>query len=251
MESHFPYGEGGKTQFDSEETWPEAWPMIATMAVGTERLRFCSAVHILPLRHPLTVAKVTSTVDALAPGRVVLGVGAGWMEEEYRAFGVDFHTRGRRMDECIEVVRAVWSGEMVEHHGEFFDFDRLLMRPAPRMPIPIWIGGASAGALRRAARVGDGWVGGGESSAALIASLQTLERLRTEAGRSHCPFETITLHPVGLTHDFEELDRLEDAGLSGIVHIPFKFGLGCETSPLDQKRAYLEKFAAEVITRDG
>jgi probable F420-dependent oxidoreductase len=249
LRSFFPYGEGGKPQFGADEAWPEPWTLIASMAAATERLRFCTAVHILPLHHPLSVAKIAATVAVLSGGRVVLGVGAGWMKEEYDAFGIDFHTRGRRLDECLEVLARVWSGEMVEHHGEFFAFDRLVLKPAPPERIPIWVGGNSPGALRRAARIGDGWLAGGEPAEQVIASLATIRALRAELGRDSLPFEALTLHPVGLLHDFDELARLEAAGLTGVIHVPFRFGLGVETSSLAQKRGYLERFAEDVITR--
>lgn len=249
LRSYFPYGEEGRPQFGTEEPWPEPWTMIAAMAATTKRLRFCTAVHVLPLHHPLAVAKSAATAAVLSRGRAVLGVGAGWMKEEYDAFGIDFHTRGRRLDECLDVMQRVWSGEWVEHRGEFFAFDRLVMRPAPPERIPIWVGGNSPGALRRAARIGDGWLAGGEPADELAASLAAIRARRAELGRAHLPFEAVSLHPIGVSHDFDELRRLEDAGLTGVVHLPFQFGLGCARSPLDRKRAYLERFAEEVIAR--
>jgi alkanesulfonate monooxygenase SsuD/methylene tetrahydromethanopterin reductase-like flavin-dependent oxidoreductase (luciferase family) len=171
------------------------------------------------------------------------------MKEEYDAFGVDFHTRGRRLDECLDVLERAWSGEAFEHRGEFFAFERLVLRPAPPARIPIWVGGHSPGALRRAARRGDGWLAGGEPASELLASLATLRRLRREYGRDALPFEAVTLHPVGLVRDFDEVARLEEAGLTGIVHVPFRIGLGTHRSTLEQKRAYLERFAEDVIAR--
>jgi alkanesulfonate monooxygenase SsuD/methylene tetrahydromethanopterin reductase-like flavin-dependent oxidoreductase (luciferase family) len=177
---------------------------------------------------------------------VVLGVGAGWMREEYDALGVEFRTRGRRMDEGIEVLRRCWTGEMFEFHGEFFDLERLVVRPAPPEPIPVWVGGASEPALRRTARVADGWIGAGGSADELIALLARLRALRAEAGREDLPFETLTLHAVGLSHDLDEVRRLEAAGLDGIVHLPFRAGLG-RHSTAEQKCAYLDRFANDVI----
>ena len=138
IESRFPFSPDGVPLFDAEDEWPEMWPLIGAMATTTHHLRFCTAVHILPLFHPLSVARVAATADALAPGRIVLGVGAGWMREEYTAFGVDFRTRGARLDESIDVIRTAWSGEMFEFHGRFFDFERLVVRPSPSKSIPIF-----------------------------------------------------------------------------------------------------------------
>jgi probable F420-dependent oxidoreductase len=247
LESRFPFSPDGLPLFDAEDEWPEMWPLIGAMATTTSRLRFCTAVHILPLFHPLNVARSAATADALAPGRVVLGVGAGWMREEYETFGVDFASRGRRLEEAIEILRLAWTGEMFEYHGEFFDFERLVVRPCPAAPVPIWIGGGSAAALRRTARVADGWMGGGGPDDEMVGLLERVRSLRAEAGREHLPFETMTLHTVGLDRNFDAVRRLEKAGLSGVVHLPFRATLGRRSS-LSEKCAYLDRFAAEVMS---
>ena len=250
LRSRFHYGEGGRPQFGPEEIWPEPWSMIAAMAVATERLRFCTArPHPAAPPIPSPSPRRAATASVLSGGRVVLGAAAGWMEEEYRALGIDFRTRGRRLDECIDVLRLLWSGEMVEHHGEFYDFDPLVSKPAPRDRIPLWIGGASPAALRRAARVGDGWLSGGEPADALVGHLRRIRELRVEAGRDGQPFEAMTLHPVGVLHNFDEVAQLAEVGITSIVHVPFKFGLGADRSTLAEKRRYLERFAEDVIAR--
>jgi probable F420-dependent oxidoreductase len=249
LESRFPFSPDGTPLFDAEDEWPEMWPLIGAMATTTGRLRFCTAVHILPLFHPLSVARSAATADALAPGRVVLGVGAGWMREEYEAFDVEFKTRGRRLDEGIDVLKRAWTGEMFEFHGEFYDFERLLVRPSPAEPIPIFIGGTSEPALRRAARA-EGWMGGGGSLDETIALLERVRGLRAEAEYEHLPFETMTLHDVGLRGNLDDVRRLADAGLDGVVHLPFRASLGRRSS-LAEKRAYLERFVEDVATRLG
>lgn len=246
LESRFPFSPDGVPLFDAEDEWPEMWPMIGAMATTTSRLRFCTAVHIMPLIHPLSVARVAATAEALAPGRIVLGVGAGWMREEYDVFGVDFRSRGRRLEEGIEILRAAWRGEMFEFHGEFFDFERLLVRPAPATPIPIWIGGTSKAALARTARMANGWMGGGGSQEEMLSLLERVRVLRAEAGREEAPFETMTLHTVGLDRNFDDVRRLESAGLDGVANLPFRAGLG-RRSTLSEKRDYLDRFAREVM----
>ena len=247
LESRFPFSPDGLPLFDAEDEWPEMWPLIGAMATSTRRLRFCTAVHVLPLFHPLSVARSAATADALAPGRIVLGVGAGWMREEYDAFGIDFRTRGRRLEEAIEILRRAWTGEMFEFHGEFYDFDRVLIRPAPAVPIPIWIGGTSEPALRRTGRIAEGWMGGGGASDEMVELLERVHGLRSEEGRAHLPFETMTLHTVGLQRNFDDVRRLEGAGLDGVVHIPFRATLGRRSS-LSEKQAYLDTFAEEVMS---
>jgi probable F420-dependent oxidoreductase len=153
--SRYPFSADGKPDFTADTDFPEPWSLIGAMASVTRTLRFTTGVYILPLRHPLEVAKATATLSVLSGGRLALGAGLGWMQEEYAQLGRDFRTRGRRCDEMIDVLRKVWRGGMVEHHGEFYDFDPLQLSPAAAGPIPIYIGGASPAALRRAGRLGE------------------------------------------------------------------------------------------------
>jgi probable F420-dependent oxidoreductase len=246
LESKYPYSPDGRPGFTPETPWPEPWSAIGAMAAVTERLRFATMVYILPLRHPLEVAKATASVAALAGGRLALGVGAGWMREEFDALGVDFASRGARMDESIGVLRALWRGGMVEHHGRVFDFDRLQISPPPPAPIPVWIGGASPPALRRAARLGEGWMGSGNGVEEALKLLGSLRELRGRVGRERLPFEAIV--PLTETADADALRRLEDAGMTGAVSYPFLYALG-PTSSLDDKRRLLERYASEVIAK--
>lgn len=246
LESRYPYSETGEPDFTEDTPWPECWAAIAAMATATAKLRFTTMVHILPLRNPIEVAKAASTAAVLSGDRVALGAGAGWIKEEFDLLGVDFKTRGRRFNECIEVLRKLWSGEMVEHKGEFFDFPRILMRPTPRKKLPVLIGGISPVALRRAARLGDGWLGSGQTPDEAIEIARTLTRLRTEAGRDSDPFEIVA--PLVTPPDPDTIRRLDDHGIAGTVSYPFLYSLG-PTSALEQKRAVMEQFANEVIAK--
>jgi probable F420-dependent oxidoreductase len=247
QESTYLYSEDGKPpSFEADTLWPECWSFIAMLAAHTERLRFCTYVFILPLRNPIEVAKATGSVAYFSGDRLVLGAGVGWMKEEFDAMGVDFKTRGRRYDECIEVIRKLHAGEMVEHHGEFFDFPRVVMTPAPSAPVPIHLGGSSPVALRRTARVGDGWLGPGQTLEDAHASLKQLGELRAEYGRTNEPFETIV--PIYGETTPDDLKRLEDAGATGTVSLPFPFTIGPGTS-FEAKRAYLEGYAENLIAK--
>ncbi len=248
LESKYPYSEDGSPGFDGDTPFPECWAAIAAMAAVTRRLRFATMVHILPLRNPLELARVTGTVSVLSGGRVSLGAGAGWIKEEFDVLGVDFRKRGRRFDEGIEVLRKLWSGGMVEHHGEQFDFPPIQMSPAPAAPVPVWIGGISPVALRRAARLGDGWLGSGQTPDEVVELVGRMNALRAEAGRASEPFEVIA--PLVVPPDPDTLRRLEDAGVTGTVSYPFLYALGA-TSTLDAKRAYLEQYAEGVIAKMG
>jgi probable F420-dependent oxidoreductase len=239
----YPYSETGDPGFDPGTDWPDPWTTIGALAAATTRLRFATMVFILPLAHPLEVAKSVGTAAVLSGDRVALGAGAGWMREEFDVLGVDFATRGRRFDESIDVLRKVWTGNTVEHHGEFFDFPRLRMLPAPGR-VPIHIGGISKRALHRAGRLGDGWIGSGQTPDELLPILDQLDRERADAGRSGEPFEIIA--PLTVPPEPDVLERLEDRGVSGTVSYPFTYTFGPQ-STLEQKRAYLEGFASNVI----
>ncbi len=239
----YPYSENGDPGFQPEADWPEPWSLISAMATATKRLRFSTMVFILPLYDPLEVAKAVSTAAVISNDRVLLGAGAGWMREEFDVMGVDFASRGRRFDESIAVLRSLWTGAPVEHHGEFFDFPPLRMRPAPARPVPLLIGGISGSSLRRAGRLGDGWIGTGQTPEELEPILARLRSLRAEAGRTGA-FEVIA--PLTVPPEPDLLKRLEDLGVTGTVSYPFSYAIG-PSSTLDQKRAVLEQFAEAVI----
>ncbi len=244
--SRYPYSEDGAPPFGPDAEFPEPWAAISAMAAVTRRLQLGTSVYLAPLRHPLEVAKSVATAAVLSGGRVMLGVGLGWIREEYAQLGRDFRTRGRRLDEMIEVLRRVWAGGMVEHHGRFYDFDRLQLSPAPPGPIPIYVGGDSPAALRRAARLGDGWLGSGHDPAALPGLVQELARLRREAGRDAAPFDCAAA--VTAPPDADLFRRLEDEGVSSVIQVPPVFTIGPGAS-LDAKRAALERYGTDVIAR--
>ena len=180
--------------------------------------------------------------------RFALGAGAGWIKEEFDTFGVDFHKRGKIFDEAIDVLHKLWEGGMVEHHGDNIDFAPLQMAPVPSEPVPIWIGGVSEPALRRAAQRGDGWLGSGQSPEEGVEILARLAKLRSEAGRQNEPFEAMV--PLTTPPEPDALKRLEDAGATSTVSYPFSYTLG-PASTLEAKRAYLEGFAEQVLKPMG
>jgi probable F420-dependent oxidoreductase len=147
-----------------------------------------TGVYLLPLRHPVLVARQLADIDQLAPGRLTFGVGIGGEDpHEVEICGVDPKTRGRRMDECLVIVRALMSGEHTTFHGEFFDLDDALIKPAPTEPIPIVIGGRSDAAVRRAGRLGDGWLGVWNSPRRFAEVVQRIDEEAEAAGRDEHP----------------------------------------------------------------
>ncbi len=245
IESRYPYSEDGGPPFEAETEWPDPWCAISAMAQATSRLRFNTAIYLAPLRHPLEVAKAVATASILSGGRTALGVGVGWIKEEYDQLGRSFRDRGKRLDEMIEVLHKVWAGGMVEHHGRFYDFGRLRMNPTPAGPVPIYVGGASEAALRRAAR-NDGWIGTGDDPAQVPSILEKLKVLRKEAGRENDAFDTIVALTVPPDRDL--FHRLEDQGVTSVISYPFAFAVGPRSS-LDQKRGVLEHYGNEIIAR--
>ena len=151
IESKYPYTEDGRIWWPDDMPWLDPWVALSAMGAATSRLKLATNIYLAALRDPFTPAKAVSSAAAIAPGRVVCGVSVGWIREEYQLAGVDFGTRGKRMDELIEVMRKLWSGREVSHHGRFFNFDHAIMCPPPPSPVPIWCGGGSPAALARAA----------------------------------------------------------------------------------------------------
>jgi probable F420-dependent oxidoreductase len=238
------YSEDGRPPFDVDTPFPDPWVAIATMAAVTSRIRFCTLVHILPLHHPVEVAKSLATLALYSDNRVLVGAGAGWMKEEFDVLGVDFKTRGKRFNEMIEVMRKLWQGGEVEHHGECFDFPSISQNPAPTKPIPIAIGGASKAALRRAATLGDGWCGAGNTPDEAEEILRTLATLRKEAGREAEHFEAIV--PLTTEPTPDSLKRISDLGATGTVSYPFSYTVGPDAS-LQQKIDAMKQFSEYVI----
>lgn len=168
------------------------WDTIATLsylAAVTERVALLSHVAAVVYRHPLETAKQWATLDRLSGGRAVLGVGAGHVEGEFAALGVDFRRRGALLDEAIDALRAAFAEEVSTHHGKEWSWSDMAVAPRPvQEHVPIWVGGSSPAALRRAALRGDGWLPQGPPEGGMSAGIATLRKLRADAGRSDEPF---------------------------------------------------------------
>ena len=159
---------------------------LGFLAATTERIRFGTQVYNIGLRHPFVTARAAATLDVVSGGRLDFGVGASWLRAEWDAVGLDFDTRGARVDEAIDVCRRLWSEPVVEHHGRFFDFDPVMFEPKPAQAPwpPLHIGGDGPAALRRAATVGDGWIPMNHTVDEIPAKVARLAELRERAGRS-------------------------------------------------------------------
>jgi probable F420-dependent oxidoreductase len=223
----------------------------AAVLARTQRLKFGTCVMVLANRtNPFIVAKAASTLHGIGAERFVLGVGIGWMKEEYAVAGIDFGTRAARTEEMIEVLRKLWSRSPVEHHGRFFDFPPTHTLPRPTRPIPIYIGAVAPPALRRAGRIGDGWMGMTSKLDSLPEQIAHINAGRREAGREAERFEFM----VGLA-------RGDDGSLPGVTdyrraaemgvtqhHLgPIEHVLGRLHVSFDDKKRFVEEFAERVI----
>jgi probable F420-dependent oxidoreductase len=237
----------GNNPFVPHTNFPDPLTTIAAMAAVTTHLRFMPYVYILPMRDPFSVAKQAGTVAMLSDYRFVLGVGAGWLTEEIDLLGFDPRARGRRMDEMIDVIRRFWNGGVAEYKGEFFGFGPTSMFPAPTQPIPIWVGGKSDAALRRAAR-NDGWVGMNYDLDEIEVLLPKLRAARTrhldEGGDPDAPFETLVIPNAMPTPDLYR--ALEDKGVTATVCTGWPLG-DPSAATLGSKRASMEMFAETFL----
>jgi probable F420-dependent oxidoreductase len=244
VESRYPYASDGEIFWDPAAPYPEPWVLAGVLAQATRTLRFLTYVYVLPLRDPFTAAKSIATAAFYSDNRVVLGVGAGWMEDEFRALGRSFRDRGLRMDDMLVVIQKLLGGGLVEHHSGFHDFGPLQLSPVPTQPVPIWVGGHSDAALRRAARA-DGWVGANLSESDAAGLLDRLARFRDELERPRSD-PSIVLAPDEAPTP-ERCRRLADLGVTGIV-IPTWLARGEEPSSLEHKIATLQRVGDELIS---
>ena len=187
--SRYPFNPDGSREFLEDKPFLEPFSLIPALGAVTERIRFVTFVLKLPVRHPVLVAKQATSTAVLTGNRLVLGVGTSPWREDYEVLGVDWDTRGQRMDEEIAILRGLAAGGYFEHHGKIFDLPPVKIAPVPSAPIPILIGGHSDAALRRAARLGDGWLHGGGDPAELPGLLARLAGHRRAAGTADRPFE--------------------------------------------------------------
>src|SRR5438034_8129538 len=179
----YPYNPDGTREFLEDKPFLEPFSLIPALGAVTERIRFTTFVVKLPIRHPVLVAKQATSVAVLTGNRFGFGVGTSPWPDDYRILDVPWKGRGRRMDECIEIIRGLSRGGWFEYRGEVFHIEPIKISPVPSEPIPVLIGGHGDAALRRAARMGDGWMHAGGDPAGLAEMIGRLAGLRRECGR--------------------------------------------------------------------
>lgn len=219
--SRYPYAESGRMPLPDDCAIPDPLDLLAFLAASTTTLGLATGVLILPVHHPVVLAKRLATLDVLSKGRLRLCIGVGWMGEELAACGVDARTRGRRADESIDVLRALWadSGPTgASFSGEFFTFANAHSFPKPLRPggVPIHVGGHSPASIRRAATRGDGWQPLGITGDELRTAIEQVRRATEEAGRDPQALE-ITISAMGSHLRPETLERVAAMGVDRVV----------------------------------
>jgi len=221
IRSRYPYNATGDFPLPPTTNFLEPLTALALVAGVTERLRLGTTVLVLPHRHPVLAAKMLATLDHLAPGRVILGAGVGWMREEIELLGAPYDQRGAWTDEAIEIMRKCWRDERVSHRGRFFNFPEIGVAPKPaRGTIPIWIGGHTPRAMRRVAELGEGWHAAFATPDVMRKGLVELKAACAKAGRN--PAEITLSVRLGLAAKRpagEVLDELKGLREHGVSHV--------------------------------
>jgi probable F420-dependent oxidoreductase len=245
-DTRYPYNADGTREFIEDKPFIDPFVLMAAVGARTQRLRLLTFVIKLPIRHPVLVAKQVSSLVALIGERLGFGVGLSPWPEDFAITGTQWERRGPRMDEMIAIIRGLLAGGWFEHRGEFYDIPKLKICPVPERPVPILIGGHADAALRRAARIGDGWMHGGGGPEDLRELIGRVMRYRREYGRGHLPFELHAGSPEAYTPD--GVKRLEDLGVTDVL-IGFRNAYQPDTLTLDQKLEALRRFADAVIAK--
>ena len=246
--STYPYTDTGDREFLDGKEFIETMILCAHLFAHTTTLRLTPFVLKLPVRPPVLVAKQASSLAHLSGGRLGLGVGLSPWPEDFVALGVPWERRGKRMDECMDILKGLTTGEFFSYDGEFFQIESLKQCPAAPSPIPLLVGGHADAALRRAVRKGNGWMHAGGDGEELDRLLGRLKEIREEEGDTRDDFEVHVISYDAYTVD--GIKRLEDKGVTDcIVGFRVPYIKGPDTEPLETKVRNLEQYAESVITK--
>ena len=246
--STYPYNPDGTREFLEDKPFLEPFSLIPALGAVTSRIRFTTFVVKVPIRNPVLLAKQATSTAVLTGGRLVLGVGTSPWREDYNIIGADWAGRGQRLDDSIVILRGLAAGGYFEYQGKTFTLPAVKIAPVPAEPIPVLIGGHADAALRRAARLGDGWMHGGGDPADLPRLLARLAELRREFGTEGRPFE---VHVISMdAYTVDGVRRLEEQGVTDvIVGFRWPYAVGPDTEPLGRKVDNLRRFADTVIAK--
>lgn len=243
----YPYAASGRPPMEADTAMMEPLNLLSFIAAKTKRIRLGTGVFLLPQRNPVYTAKETATVDVLSGGRLDFGIGVGWLREEFEAVDVPFEERGARCDEYIEILKRLWTKDIAEFSGRFYQLAPCIQKPQPvqRPHPPILVGGTSAPAIRRAARLGDGWVAINLTVAEVSEKLTSLRAQRQDAGLSMDGFRS-TLMMVNYPVTPADLAGYRDAGIDQIVLPPMKADRILKTA--DDLMGLVDEIAEDFIS---
>ncbi len=249
-DSKYPYTDTGDREFLEDKEFIETMTLVTHLAAHTSTLRFTPFVLKLPIRPPVLVAKQASSIAFLSNNRLGLGIGLSPWPEDFEAMGVPWERRGKRMDECIDILRGLTSGEFFGYDGEFYSFPPLKQTPAAPEPIPLLVGGHADAALRRAVLKGDGWMHAGGDGEELDRLLTRIAEIRKAEGDDRDDFE---VHVISYdAYDLDGIKRLEDKGVTDcIVGFRVPYIKGADTEPLQTKIDNLNRYADSIIGKVG
>ena len=247
-DSKYPYNADGSREFLDGKPILDPFTLIPAMAAVTTRLRFSTFVVKLPVRGCVLVAKQAASVAVLCQNRFSFGVGVSPWPDDFRILGVPWENRGKRMDEMIDIVRGLTTGEFFGYDGEIHQLEPVKISPVPSQPIPILVGGHARPALRRAVTKGDGWMHAGGDPAELSKMLAQIQELRVEHGKQNDPFQIHVISMDGFTPD--GVKRLEKIGVSDVI-VGFRnsYANEADTQSLDEKIGNLRAYADDVIAK--
>ena len=245
-DSSYPYTADGDRRFLFDKPFIEPFSLIPAMGAVTEKLRFTTFVVKLPIRNPVLTAKSAASVAVLTNNRFGFGVGTSPWPDDFRVCGQDWKTRGKRMDEMIAIIRGLATGEFFAFQGKHYDIPSIRICPTPTKPIPILIGGHADAALRRAARLSDGWMHGGGIKENLGDLLAKLARYRREAGTEKKPFEIHVISMDAFTLD--GVKKLEDQGVTDVI-VGFRNAYEKDEQTLQHKLDAMRGYADRVISK--
>ena len=246
----YPYSEDGRAPTAPDTLMPDPLEWLSFVAARTEKMRLGTSVLIASQHNAVVLAKRVATLDALSGGRLSLGVGIGWQREEYEAVGVPYRDRGRRLDECIEAMRVLWSEELASYAGRHFKFENVHLdtKPADPAGVPILIGGSSDFAARRAGRLGNGFYPYVISPEDYAKRIETLREAAREADRDPDAIE-LTVWPGSYdftrTFDLDLVRAYRDLGISRVVVSTVE----SQSLDIEDQRAFLRRYQDEIISK--
>jgi probable F420-dependent oxidoreductase len=245
QQSRYPYSADGSMGFPPTMDFLEPLTLLTYLAGITKRAKLGTSVLVLPMRQPVLHAKIMATIDYLSGGRFILGAGVGWWKQEYEVLSVPFERRGKRMDECLQLVKALWAEEFVNFKGEFYEAVDWTCNPKPVRDdgIPIWLGGESRNQLQRVGRYADGWLATAKSLPTLRDDFEVAQEAASKVGRDPATLALAiegagTLAPGSLEKSAERLGRLRELGVQHAI-------LGVHPAHMANARPLLEEFASK------